>query len=321
MLAEDEREQRSFQRVSLALDLPEPVSPNVGVLWSVDYEALLRQARSVAMVCVMVRAGLDELRGAPLKSVLRDHDRSALAWPEPLWNEQDAIGEYVLPCIKHHFVPREVRMIIDLARSWADWSVRIGQAANHLVPNVVAVEAGRPSPGINGRSIRRKPELCAPILRLLGELTISTHGRGEMVSGSVQVISNGPIGGVLRFDLPDIGVAGVGVSHPVRDVIFPARRRAGGISTTAAIRNLEAEAMEVSCQLMEAGAVLEEVAIPLEANGQDARFVEEMFTGTDTSAFVGSVRCMAPVQFTGVAVELDDDNRIFTTLPVVPVQR
>ena len=142
-----------------------------------------------------------------------------------------------------------------------------------------------------------------------------------MVSGSVQVISNGPIGGVLRFDLPDIGVAGVGVSHPVRDVIFPARRRAGGISTTAAIRNLEAEAMEVSCQLMEAGAVLEEVAIPLEANGQDARFVEEMFTGTDTSAFVGSVRCMAPVQFTGVAVELDDDNRIFTTLPVVPVQR
>ena len=58
----------------------------------------------------------------------------------------------------------------------------------------------------------------------LGELTVSTHGRGELVSGSVAVAANGPIGGVLRFDLPDIGVAGVGASPPVRDALFPARR-------------------------------------------------------------------------------------------------
>ena len=80
--------------------------------------------------------------------------------------------------------------------------------------------------------------------------------------------------------------------------------------------------MEVSCQLMEAGAVLEEVEIPLEANGQDARYIEELFPRTDTSDFVGSVRCTAPPgegMFTGVAVELDASNQIFTTLPVVPV--
>ena len=70
----------------------------------------------------------------------------------------------------------------------------------------------------------------------LGKLTISTHGRGDLVSGSVQVASDGPIGGVLRFDLPGIGVAGVGASQPVRDALFPARRR-GGLSTAAAIRN------------------------------------------------------------------------------------
>ena len=42
------------------------------------------------------------------------------------------------------------------------------------------------------------------------------------------------------------------------------------------------------------------------------------FTGTDTSDFVGSVRCAAPEEgmFTGVALELDAVNRIFTTLPV-----
>ena len=36
---------------------------------------------------------------------------------------------------------------------------------------------------------------------------------------------------------------------------------------------------------------------------------------------VGSVRCIAPGRFTGVAVELDGGSRLFTTLPVVPVQR
>ena len=155
----------------------------------------------------------------------------------------------------------------------------------------------------------------------LGELTVSTHGRGELVSGSVAVAANGPIGGVLRFDLPDIGVAGVGASPPVRDALFPARRQAGGIRTAAALHNLGEEAITVSCRLMSGGRVLEAVEIDLEANGQEARYIEELFTATDTSDFVGSVRCTAPGRFTGIAVELDEGNRIFTTLPVVPVAR
>ena len=67
--------------------------------------------------------------------------------------------------------------------------------------------------------------------------------------------------------------------------------------------------------------MLEEVEIPLEANGQEARFIEEMFTLADMFDFVGLVRCTAPGLFTGVAVELDAASRIFTTLPVVPVAR
>ena len=153
----------------------------------------------------------------------------------------------------------------------------------------------------------------------LGELTVSTHGRGNLVSGSVAVAANGTIGGVLRFDLPDIGVAGVGTSPPVRDALFPARRGGGGISTAAAVHNIEEEAIVVSCRLMSGGVVLEEMEISLAAYGQEAQFIEEMFTTTDTSNFVGLVRCTGPGRFTGVAVELDAANRIFTTLPVVPV--
>ena len=155
----------------------------------------------------------------------------------------------------------------------------------------------------------------------LEALTISTHGQGEVVAGSVTVLSNGPIGGVLRFDLPGVGVAGVGAGQPLRDALFPARRQAGAISTAAAIRNLQEEELVVTCQLMQEGAVLQEVEIELQAKGQDGRFIEEVFTATDTSNFSGLVRCRAEGEFAGVAVELDAGNGIFTTLPVLPVDR
>ena len=65
--------------------------------------------------------------------------------------------------------------------------------------------------------------------------------------------------------------------------------------------------MGVSCRLMSGGSVLEEVEIPLEANGQTSWFIEEAFTTTDTSDFLGSVRCTAPGRgrFTAIAVEMD----------------
>ena len=155
----------------------------------------------------------------------------------------------------------------------------------------------------------------------LGVLTISTHGRGALVSGSVRVVADEPIGGVLRFDLPEIGVAGVGASSPISDAVFPVRRQEAGINTGVAVHNLGEEAMRVTCELMQGGTVLDDVSIPLAANGQSSWFIDEVFTGADTSDFVGSVRCSAPGEgmFTGVAVELDAANRIFTTLPVVPV--
>ena len=157
----------------------------------------------------------------------------------------------------------------------------------------------------------------------LGVLTISTHGQGELVSGSVKVLSDGPIGGGVRYGVPEIGVAGVGASEPVRDVLFPARRQQGGIRTAASLHNLQEEAMGVNCRLMSGGVALEEVQIPLEANGQASWFIEDAFPTTDTTDFLGSVRCTVPGsrRFTAIAVETDAAQRIFNTLSVVPVDR
>ena len=157
----------------------------------------------------------------------------------------------------------------------------------------------------------------------LGELTIRTHGRGELVSGSVKVVSEGPIGGVLRYSVPGVGMAGVGASLPVRDVLFPARRQEGGITTAAALHNVGTEALGVRCHLMSGGAALEEAEIALEANGQTSWYIDDAFPATDTSDFSGSVRCAATGagRFTAIAAEMDAARHIFTTVPVLEVNR
>ena len=155
----------------------------------------------------------------------------------------------------------------------------------------------------------------------LGLLTISTHGRGEIVSGSVKVVSDGPIGGMLRFDHPDLGVAGVGASQPVQDAIFPVRRQEGGITTGVAIHNLESSPGLVLCELMRDGMMLDAAVIILEANGQKSWFIEDEFPNADTLDFTGSVRCdvVGEGMFSAMALEMDPGNHIFTTLLVTEI--
>ena len=155
----------------------------------------------------------------------------------------------------------------------------------------------------------------------LGVLTVSTHGRGALVSGSVKVLSEGPIGAMLRFDLPTIGEAVVGASPPVSDALFPVRRQEGGITTGVAIHNLESSPALVHCDLMREGVLRDAASFPLEANGQTSWLLDQTFPGTDTSDFTWSVRCDAVGEgrFTAVALEMDPATRTFTTLPVFPV--
>ena len=156
-----------------------------------------------------------------------------------------------------------------------------------------------------------------------GEMTISTHGEGDFVRGSVRVFGTGRLGGVLRFDIPAIGVAGVGASEPVSDAIFPVRRMVSGINTGVAVRNLSAQDMTVTCMLMQGGQVMDTTMIELPGDGQNSQFIDEMFPGANTVDFVGSVRCTAADggMFVGVALELDAANGIFTTLPVVSLDK
>ena len=152
-----------------------------------------------------------------------------------------------------------------------------------------------------------------------GELTIATHGRGELVSGSLRVASGVPIGGMLRFAHPALGAAGVGAGLPVSDAIVPVRRQEGGINTGIALHNLESSSSLLRCKLLQAGVLRDSVSIPLGPNGQTSWSIDQAFPATDTTDFAGSVRCTAvgAGRFNAIALEMDSGTRIFTTLPVV----
>ena len=75
------------------------------------------------------------------------------------------------------------------------------------------------------------------------------------------------------------------------------------------------------CELLREGVLLDSVSLPLAANGQTSWTIDQAFPSTDTSAFVGSVRCDAVGEglFSAIALEMDPATRVFTALPVVPL--
>ena len=157
----------------------------------------------------------------------------------------------------------------------------------------------------------------------LAVLTISTHGQGELRSGSVRVVSDGPLAGFLRVGLPPYGVGVVVANPPVSEALFPVRRQEGGSNTRVAMHNLESSPGLLRCDLMREGVLLDAASIPLEANGQTSWLIDQAFPAADTSDFTGSVCCDAvgPGMFSAVALEMDPGNCIFATLPVVPVPK
>ena len=153
-----------------------------------------------------------------------------------------------------------------------------------------------------------------------GELTISATGEGQFQFGSVRVVAAGSLGGVLRLNVPDVGVAGMEASMPVREAVFPVRRQENGIASSYVVHSIETETIRIKCDLMQNGAELTGVSHHMSARRLDWRNLHER-SGINTSDFTGTLRCTAPEgkMFTGVVMEMDVDRRIFTALPGVPV--
>ncbi len=160
-----------------------------------------------------------------------------------------------------------------------------------------------------------------------GAVTVSTDGQGDVVVGSAVVTPDSTLGGVVRFELPGIGIAGVGASPSLSRFIVPVRRESGGINTGIALYNTESIAVTLDLTLRDQqGQTLSNgtrTIVDFPAGGHLARFINEaeLFPGADTDGFEGTL----VVEVTGgkiaaTALELGPEPGQFTTLPVTPLQ-
>ena len=140
-----------------------------------------------------------------------------------------------------------------------------------------------------------------------GTLTLLTDGEGAMArAGSAVVSSDRLLGGVIRFSLPGVGIAGVGTSASLTGFIVPVRRVAGGINTGVALQNTGSTATTIA---------------DFAGRGHLAQFIDELFASADTSDFQGSlvVEVVGEGRIAATSLELGTRPGEFTTLPVTPL--
>ena len=165
----------------------------------------------------------------------------------------------------------------------------------------------------------------------LGSVRIETDGQGPLSTGSVVVSSSGIAGGVIRFEIQDIGVAGVGSGMPLKNAIVPVQRL-GSINTAIATRNTspvnQAVVNMILRDLQGKGVAGGQAAVTLDPNARNAQFINEIFPGADTEGFQGTVTLESAnsagggstvATLSSVALELGSAGE-FTALPVTEVR-
>ncbi len=186
-------------------------------------------------------------------------------------------------------------------------------------PVDVGIVAG---PGIVPRGASQAANRIDFVLPISGTVTISTDGQGPLVSGAVRVTSQSPLGGVIRFSIPGIGIAGVQPSQPVTGFSTPVRRTASGISTGVALHNLEQTPVDIHLRLLNPDGS-ERATTTIEgfvANAQTARFIDQLFEQLGDELFQGTlVATVTGGRINAMALELGNAPGQFTTLPVTPL--
>jgi hypothetical protein len=158
----------------------------------------------------------------------------------------------------------------------------------------------------------------------LGAVILTTAGGETLQSGSARVTADGPIGGVLRYNFPGLGLAGVGASDPAAGFLLPVTRNAdAGRSTGIGIAAGSSAVNLVFTLRTSAGEPVPggETRLNLPANGHTARFIHELFPQADTRAFEGTLTVTAEGGLiTATGIEIGSTAGEFTTLPASVLQ-
>lgn len=154
-----------------------------------------------------------------------------------------------------------------------------------------------------------------------GLRVLDTDGEGSLAVGSVRILSDQPLGGVILFG-GVVGLAGVGDSPPMPNgFTAPVETdSAAGTNTGVALMNLENAQTTVNCELLGPdGATLATARVdpPLPEYGHRALYVNQFDwePEVDFTRFQGLLRVTASGLITSTAIQTRPNE--FVTMPVV----
>lgn len=151
-----------------------------------------------------------------------------------------------------------------------------------------------------------------------GLVSLRTDGIGALQAGSVEVLSDRPLAGVVIFG-GSFGLAGVGASALAdQGLAAPFQTsQSEQIDTGLAVVNLEDEPAQLRFQLVDEAGVIQATAFsPLAANGQTAIFLSQLEwdNPVDFSELQGTVRVTSDGRIAATAIQSRPGQ--FATLPV-----
>lgn len=156
-----------------------------------------------------------------------------------------------------------------------------------------------------------------------GGLRLRTDSSGPVTLGSASLSSGDQVGGVIRFRIPNVGIAGVPASTAIEAAIVPVRQQ-DGVRTGLAIRNLRTDGNSLITLSLRGFDGVEVAggagAEALQANARLSLFIDELFPSAELDGFEGVVVLQSDSPLAATGLELGDDPGEFTTLPVTPLQ-
>jgi uncharacterized repeat protein (TIGR01451 family) len=156
-----------------------------------------------------------------------------------------------------------------------------------------------------------------------GEESLDANAGKKMISGSARVRANGPIGGMLRLDIPDMGTLNLEASPLFSKVVTPViQSKAKDLVTSIAILAPDAPAVfgltlrDTNGRPIPRG----QTRLSLPVNGRISRFIQELFPQADLKEFRGVLTIEAEVGKIAVnAIKSGRGTDGLTNLPAVPM--
>jgi len=151
MLTENVGEKRELERMAHALNHPELILADVGILRSVDDKSFVGQCGAEVVIKIAIDFRIRDIRRSSLEAMLAHNYRPPLAGFQVFGKQEDPVGKYFGPHIEHNFIPAKPGRVNSSASPRIGRLARRRETPDQFRPDGIAIGLRRGLPTLNRR--------------------------------------------------------------------------------------------------------------------------------------------------------------------------